>query len=56
MIAGPIPCGPDRERHAKVIRQYLDAGLDELCTHRTGADRSGFLPFFNRELRPRLGL
>jgi G6PDH family F420-dependent oxidoreductase len=55
MVADQIPCGPDPDRHAAVVRQYLDAGFDEVYISQVGDEQLGFMDFFARELRPRLG-
>jgi len=56
MVAAKIPCGPDPERHAASIRDYFDAGCDDVYVSQVGEDQAGYFEFFNRELRPRLGL
>jgi G6PDH family F420-dependent oxidoreductase len=56
MTAESTPCGPDPETHLAAIRQYLDAGYDEVYISQIGPDQKGFIDFFSRELRPRLGL
>ncbi|MCU1379392.1 MAG: hypothetical protein JWN29_2375 [Acidimicrobiales bacterium] len=53
-IAERIPCGPDPERHAGGIRQYLDAGFEHVAVAYLGDDVPGFLNFWQKELRPRL--
>jgi G6PDH family F420-dependent oxidoreductase len=55
MVAEQIPCGPDPDRHAAVVRQYLDAGFDQVYISQVGADKLGFFDSFVKELRPRLG-
>jgi hypothetical protein len=54
MVAEQIPCGPDPERHAKAISEYLDAGFDEVYINQIGSDIEGFLGFYQRELADRL--
>ena len=54
MIAESVPCGPDPERHLRVIRQYIEAGFDELYINQIGNDARGFFNFFNSALRPKL--
>jgi len=49
-----IACGPDPERHVAAIREYLDAGFDEVYVNQIGPDQAGFFEFFEREVRPRL--
>jgi G6PDH family F420-dependent oxidoreductase len=53
-VAETVPCGPDPERHAASIRQYLDAGFDEVYVSQIGPDQAGFMDFWQRELRGRL--
>jgi hypothetical protein len=55
MVAEQIPCGPDPERHEQAIRQYLDAGFDQVYLSQIGDDQRGFFEFFRREVQPRLG-
>jgi G6PDH family F420-dependent oxidoreductase len=53
-LAEVIACGPDPERHLESIRQYLDAGFDEVYVSQIGKDQAGFFEFYRRELAPRL--
>jgi G6PDH family F420-dependent oxidoreductase len=53
-VAERIPCGPDPERHAEGVRQYLDAGFEHVAVAYLGDDVPGFLNFWQKELRPRL--
>lgn len=54
MVAEKVPCGPDPERHVAAIRQYLEAGFDEVYVNQIGPDQHAFFEFFNKELRDRL--
>ena len=56
MVTDKIVCGPDPERHADMLRRYLEAGYDEVYVGQIGEDQRGYFDFFNRELRRRLGL
>ena len=56
MVTDRIVCGPDPERHADMLRRYLEAGYDEVYVGQIGDDQRGYFDFFNRELRRRLGL
>lgn len=56
MVASKITCGPDPERHAQAISQYLEAGFDEVYVAQVGEDQRGYLDFYVREVRPRLSL
>ncbi|HVX21401.1 MAG TPA: TIGR03557 family F420-dependent LLM class oxidoreductase [Acidimicrobiales bacterium] len=55
MVADKVACGPDPERHAAAIRRYLDAGFDQVYVNQIGPDQRGFLEFYGREVRRRLG-
>ncbi|MDP8969434.1 MAG: TIGR03557 family F420-dependent LLM class oxidoreductase [Actinomycetota bacterium] len=55
-ICGTIPCGPDPERHLASIRQYAEAGYDEVYVHQIGPDQEGFCRFYEREVLPRIGV
>ena len=53
-VAESITCGPDPEKHAAAIREYFEAGFDELYVSQVGPDQQGWLDFFTREVRPKL--
>ncbi|HVS66513.1 MAG TPA: LLM class flavin-dependent oxidoreductase [Thermoanaerobaculia bacterium] len=53
-IAENAPCGPDPEPLLEEIQEHLDAGFDHIVLRQIGPEQSGFLDFFERELRPRL--
>jgi G6PDH family F420-dependent oxidoreductase len=53
-LAEVIACGPDPERHLESIRQYVEAGFDEIYISQIGNDQAGFFEFYRRELAPRL--
>ncbi|HWB73171.1 MAG TPA: TIGR03557 family F420-dependent LLM class oxidoreductase [Egibacteraceae bacterium] len=53
-VCETIPVGPDPERHLASIRQYADAGYDEVYVHQIGPDQEGFCRFYEREVLPRL--
>ncbi len=55
MVAEMVSCGPDPERHVAAVRQFLDAGFDEVYVNQIGTDWPGFLDFYRREMQPRLG-
>jgi G6PDH family F420-dependent oxidoreductase len=54
MVADPMPCGPDPETYVESLRQFADAGYDEVYLHNIGPDQEGFLQFFQRSVRPLL--
>lgn len=53
MVTENIACGPDPERHLEVIRQYVDAGYDEIYVQQIGPDQEGFFRFYEREILPK---
>jgi G6PDH family F420-dependent oxidoreductase len=53
-IAETVPCGPDPERAAESIRQYVDAGFDEVYISQMGPDQEGGIRFLAEEVLPRL--
>jgi G6PDH family F420-dependent oxidoreductase len=55
MVAERIPCGPDPDRHLTAIGEYIDAGFDEVYINQVGDNLDGFLGFWEKELRGRLG-
>ncbi|MFC4911655.1 TIGR03557 family F420-dependent LLM class oxidoreductase [Actinomadura gamaensis] len=50
----PYPCGPDPDVHVQAIKQYVDAGYDEIHVAQVGPDQKGFFDFYEREVLPRL--
>jgi len=49
-----LPCGPDPERVATAVREFLDAGYEEVYVNQIGPDQDGFFRFFSEEVLPRL--
>jgi G6PDH family F420-dependent oxidoreductase len=49
-----MPVGPDVARYVDSVRQYLDAGLENVYIHQVGPDQAGFFRFFRDELQPAL--
>jgi hypothetical protein len=54
MVTDALPCGPDPEKHLAAIRQYIEAGFDEVYVQQIGPQQEGFFRFFEKELRPKL--
>src|SRR3954453_8386683 len=52
MVAGVIPCGPDPEPHREMIRQYIDAGYDEVYVQQIGPNQRAFFEFYEEEILP----
>src|SRR3954447_14958726 len=54
MVAEKVTCGNDPEEHVAAIREYIDAGLDEVYVAQMGPDQEGMIRFYEREVLPRL--
>jgi G6PDH family F420-dependent oxidoreductase len=48
------PVGPDPEVHVQAIRQYVDAGFDEVYVNQIGDEQDAFFDFYARDVLPRL--
>ena len=53
-MAEKIVCGPDAERYVERVKQYVDAGFDEVHLSQIGEDLDGFLRFLRDEVQPKL--
>jgi G6PDH family F420-dependent oxidoreductase len=48
------PCGPDTGVHVDAIREYLDAGFDEVYVQQVGGSADGFFEFYAGQVLPQL--
>jgi G6PDH family F420-dependent oxidoreductase len=48
------PCGPDPDVHLAGIREFLEAGFDEVYVGQVGPDTDGFFDFYGSTILPRL--
>jgi hypothetical protein len=53
-VAETVICGPDPERHLEAIREYQQAGYDQVYVHQVGRDQESFLRFYAEEIIPEL--
>jgi G6PDH family F420-dependent oxidoreductase len=53
-IAEEVSCGPDPAVHLAKIKEYVEAGFDQVYLHQVGPDQAGFIEFAARELIPAL--
>lgn len=53
-VAESVTCGPDPERHLETIREYVEAGYDNVYVHQIGPDQDGFFRFYETEILPAL--
>jgi G6PDH family F420-dependent oxidoreductase len=49
-----LPAGPDAQKHADMLRKFLDAGVTRLAVAYPGTDLDGYMQFWQKELRPLL--
>ena len=53
-LSDSIATGPDPQVHADAVRQFIDAGFDEVCVVQVGDDKEGFMRFWADEVAPLL--
>jgi G6PDH family F420-dependent oxidoreductase len=51
-LAEAVPCGPDIDRHVEALKEYADAGVDELFVQQIGPDQEAFFEFYEKEILP----
>ncbi len=51
-VVGSTPCGPDAQAHIDAIRQYADAGYDEVYVTQVGPRQEEFVRFYADEVLP----
>jgi G6PDH family F420-dependent oxidoreductase len=54
MIGDTMPCGPDADEHITKLKEYVDAGFDELYISQIGPDQEDFFGFYEKEVLPAL--
>ncbi|WP_053734746.1 TIGR03557 family F420-dependent LLM class oxidoreductase [Nocardia sp. NRRL S-836] len=52
MIRDAIPCGPDPEPYAEKIKEFAEAGFDEVYVQQIGPDQQEFFEFWAKEVVP----
>ena len=52
MVAEVIPSGPDLEPHKEMLRQYADAGYDEVYIQQIGGNHEEFFQAYKKEILP----
>ena len=53
-VGDSVPTGPDAQSYVESIREYAEAGYDELYLHNIGPHQEEFFRFFADEVRPQL--
>jgi G6PDH family F420-dependent oxidoreductase len=54
MVGEAVVCGPDADRHAENVRQFVEAGYDEVYVQQIGPDQERFFRFWSEEVLPKL--
>ena len=54
LVAEAVPCGPDLDRHVEKIKQFADAGFDELYINQIGPDQEAFFRVYREDVLPRV--
>ena len=54
MVAESTPCGPDLDEHLDNLRQFADAGVDELYVQQIGPDQDAFFAAYAERVLPEL--
>jgi G6PDH family F420-dependent oxidoreductase len=52
--AEAFTCGPDTDAHVAQLRQYVEAGADEVYVQQIGPDFEGFFAAYEKEVLPAL--
>jgi G6PDH family F420-dependent oxidoreductase len=55
MIAASVPCGPDTARIVAAMKEFEEAGYDELYVAQIGPRQSAFFEVLEREILPEFG-
>ena len=55
MVAETVPCGPDLNRHLEALREYEQAGADELFVQQIGPDQELFFDEWAPTVLPAFG-
>jgi G6PDH family F420-dependent oxidoreductase len=53
-VAESVTCGSDPDKHAAQIREFLDAGADEVYVQQVGPDTEGFFAAWQRDVLPQM--
>ncbi|GAB3209285.1 LLM class F420-dependent oxidoreductase [Marinactinospora endophytica] len=53
-VGSMMPCGPDPDVHLGAIREYLEAGVDEVYVSQVGHRQDEFFDFYAAEVLPEL--
>jgi G6PDH family F420-dependent oxidoreductase len=54
MVASALPLGPDPQPYVDAVREYADAGYDEVYVSQIGPDQEAFFSFWAESVAPAL--
>ncbi|HEY8455630.1 MAG TPA: LLM class F420-dependent oxidoreductase [Actinopolymorphaceae bacterium] len=54
MVGDAVVCGDDIDQHLGAIREYVDAGYDEVYVNQIGPNQAEFFDFYRANVLPRL--
>jgi hypothetical protein len=54
MIAESVACGDDVDKQVAQVREYIDAGVDEVYVSQMGQDMEGFFTAWEKDVLPAL--
>jgi rhodanese-related sulfurtransferase len=52
MVRGQFACGPDPSRHLAQVREFAEAGFDEVYVQQIGPDQDGFFDAWKSDVLP----
>ncbi len=52
MVRKVVPCGPDPDRHLAAVREFADAGYDEVYVSQIGPEQDAFFDAWERDILP----
>ncbi|MEA2123586.1 MAG: hypothetical protein QOI80_368 [Solirubrobacteraceae bacterium] len=53
MVAESVPCGPDLDRHVASLKEYADAGVDEVYVQQIGPEQDAFFRAYSETVLPK---
>ncbi|WP_422743764.1 TIGR03557 family F420-dependent LLM class oxidoreductase [Mycobacterium sp. WMMD1722] len=54
MVGDSMVCGPDVDKHVAQVREFLEAGVDEIYVQQVAPDSEGFFTAWERDVLPQL--
>ncbi|MPY80463.1 MAG: TIGR03557 family F420-dependent LLM class oxidoreductase [Actinophytocola sp.] len=54
MVRSAVPCGPDRDKQVSAVREFVDAGADEVYVQQIGPEQDAFFKTWQQEVLPAL--